>query len=200
MYVWTSLATPVEFQFTPLREGRLLSGAFILHRPLFQFTPLREGRLKCRVVVEVVKNFNSRPSARGDMLKAEFLRARIISIHAPPRGATRVAALEGGVGYFNSRPSARGDKPEVRTTAPFISISIHAPPRGATRYRHIQITLRLTFQFTPLREGRLGDEYTRAVRCNFNSRPSARGDITPTFRKFPFELFQFTPLREGRRT
>ena len=179
------------------------------------------------------------------MLKAEFLRARIISIHAPPRGATRVAALEGGVGYFNSRPSARGDKPEVRTTAPFISISIHAPPRGATRYRHIQITLRLTFQFTPLREGRLagrnyhraaeqisihapprgatpeyvtrdelntlfqftplregrlGDEYTRAVRCNFNSRPSARGDITPTFRKFPFELFQFTPLREGRRT
>ena len=55
-----------------------------------------------------------------------------ISIHAPPRGATR---------QLNAPIHAATD------------ISIHAPPRGATRdagtkREHEQ------FQFTPLREGR----------------------------------------------
>ena len=44
------------------------------------------------------------------MLKAEFLRTRIISIHAPPRGATG----------------------EAKTVIEAQAISIHAPPRGAT--------------------------------------------------------------------
>ena len=56
-----------KFQFTPLREGRLN----IVHTPFtrisFQFTPLREGRHFLRV---------------GHNLPV------IISIHAPPRGAT----------------------------------------------------------------------------------------------------------------
>ena len=55
-----------------------------------------------------------------------------ISIHAPPRGATRAAGGSGShSGNFNSRPSARGDlndKDEKRQT--------------------------MEFQFTPLREGR----------------------------------------------
>ena len=34
------------------------------------------------------QNFNSRPSARGDKKLAENLEKSIISIHAPPRGAT----------------------------------------------------------------------------------------------------------------
>ena len=45
------------------------------------------------------------------MLKAEFLRARIISIHAPPRGATPFVEI-------------------AKQCAEYISI--HAPPRGAT--------------------------------------------------------------------
>ena len=78
------------------------------------------------------------------------------------------------------------------------SISIHAPPRGATGWFR-----------APCR------------RCNFNSRPSARGDnqgIQPVRRgyisihapprgattnwggKAMNKLFQFTPLREGRRS
>ena len=59
------------------------------------------------------------------------LLAGIISIHAPPRGATQFG--EGTVclsSNFNSRPSARGDDA--------------SPPQASA----------VVFQFTPLREGR----------------------------------------------
>ena len=97
-----------------------------------------------------------------------------ISIHAPPRGATSCSAGNSAWSYFNSRPSARGDPPP-------------RPPSGAC--------------------------------CYFNSRPSARGDLTSKGMQeklaisihapprgatcFPIcwnccRTFQFTPLREGR--
>ena len=34
-------------------------------------------------------NFNSRPSARGDLVDVLLYHADVISIHAPPRGATK---------------------------------------------------------------------------------------------------------------
>ena len=76
-----------------------------------------------------------------------------ISIHAPPRGAT-VALCQGGLRR---------------------AISIHAPPRGATYLNKHGIDGEL-FQFTPLREGRLEPGEEEAVPAQF----------------------QFTPLREGR--
>ena len=86
-YISTGRAS-TEFQFTPLREGRLLHGA----------NPHAAG------------HFNSRPSARGDPIcytVADFCR---ISIHAPPRGATLAgSACDVSRNHFNSRPSARGD-------------------------------------------------------------------------------------------
>ena len=122
-------------------------------------------------------DFNSRPSARGDLFRLQRdYHGALISIHAPPRGATppaqpqiRTACVfqftplrEGrqvykshgfGRTYFNSRPSARGDSPG-RGYQLLINISIHAPPRGATA----------------------GCITVVAVSSNFNSRPSARGD------------------------
>ena len=56
------------FQFTPLREGRPQSATRWHRRILFQFTPLREGR-----------------RAQMDGHAGN----QVISIHAPPRGATR---------------------------------------------------------------------------------------------------------------
>ena len=56
-------------------------------------------------------------------------------------------------------------------------ISIHAPPRGAT-----------------------GQEKHLTGRAHFNSRPSARGDVSIFMRTFCDDEFQFTPLREGRRS
>ena len=75
--------------------------------------------------------FNSRPSARGDKNAAQTGKALMISIHAPPRGATF--------------PFTNFHEQNL--------ISIHAPPRGATALSQ-KIMWMNRFQFTPLREGR----------------------------------------------
>ena len=128
-----------------------------IYQHLFQFTPLREGRRNWNSYERLCTNFNSRPSARGDnrLGKRGFFRA-----------------------YFNSRPSARGDiqsfgrctsghlfqftplregrRPFVLCPSVDLLISIHAPPRGATRPAgHRQVNV-----------------------AYFNSRPSARGDMS----------------------
>ena len=119
------------FQFTPLREGRLLCFYPSFYFVKFQFTPLREGRRFIVPTPSILTNFNSRPSARGDL---------ILSVTANIKY------------YFNSRPSARGDMPGIfQVERSFISI--HAPPRGATCNRLIDPAV-IQFQFTPLREGR----------------------------------------------
>ena len=104
------LAVKYEFQFTPLREGRR-SNADCLRRCLY---------------------FNSRPSARGDADAQSVQESADISIHAPPRGATRHTQAQSSEEKFqftplregrrvplyvvkrphnfNSRPSARGDR------------------------------------------------------------------------------------------
>ena len=165
-----------QFQFTPLREGRhYISGkrrhcrsdfnsrpsargdahsaAVRCFSAAFQFTPLREGRLFRRLSNVKKHYFNSRPSARGDARLVGCAQAPPISIHAPPRGATRALLVarklhlfqftplrEGRpkreeknshTPYFNSRPSARGDE-QVLPRRFCRVISIHAPPRGAT--------------------------------------------------------------------
>ena len=58
----------IIFQFTPLREGRRGRICQITARVLtFQFTPLREGRPREIIAKrKAERNFNSRPSARGD--------------------------------------------------------------------------------------------------------------------------------------
>ena len=122
---------------------------------LFQFTPLREGRLRVMPGGYTPGNFNSRPSARGDSRFVVLDCYLCISIHAPPRGATHSVARRLGVRVISIHAPPRG----ATTHAPCASfchiISIHAPPRGATLFlRH-------------LRRGR-----------NFNSRPSARGDVS----------------------
>ena len=98
-------------------------------------------------------NFNSRPSARGDQRTHTLGLVNLISIHAPPRGATLFSIRRASGLHFNSRPSARGDSPpKPRRFAR--TISIHAPPRGATAAASTMAGL---------------SSY-------FNSRPSARGD------------------------
>ncbi len=98
--------------------------------------------------------------------------------------------------HFNSRPSARGDVGKVLTGVQSV-ISIHAPPRGATEKQE-GLKAFTIFQFTPLREGRLTESTISCATENFNSRPSARGDLNPPPPRAAVPLFQFTPLREGR--
>ncbi len=81
--------TDALFQFTPLREGRPPQKRISTLPLIFQFTPLREGRLGgSRSITDRCHYFNSRPSARGDMMQQP----------AQPSSND-----------FNSRPSARGD-------------------------------------------------------------------------------------------
>ena len=113
------------------------------------------------------------------MLKAEFLRARIISIHAPPRGATeRFSTFAPLSAYFNSRPSARGDA-RARQQYAIPSVFQFTPLReGRRACRSRRRSRPSAFQFTPLREGRPAGGSGGGWRlCYFNSRPSARGDI-----------------------
>ena len=127
------------FQFTPLREGRPFPASSFRRADSFQFTPLREGRLSCKFSNVLARNFNSRPSARGDTAVLYILKRFFdISIHAPPRGATRRKCRAGTeYSHFKSRPSARGDArcPQLYCE---IFISIHAPPRGATMIHYQQ--------------------------------------------------------------
>ena len=121
-------------------------------------------------------HFNSRSSARGNVLQPPCALVVDISIPAPPRGATE-AASQAQVNaklisipapprratgsapscpsrclYFNSRPSARGD---------MLTVSVDG---------------RKQFQFPPLREGRRAWRVLGILESHFNSRPSARGD------------------------
>ena len=83
----------VTFQFTPLREGRRDKDSEDGRKRLFQFTPLREGRHNSIKWKKKVNHFNSRPSARGDGERLGKRIFELISIHAPPRGATTLARL-----------------------------------------------------------------------------------------------------------
>ena len=166
---------------------------------LFQFTPLREGRQPKRGIRWQTMNFNSRPSARGDINRLQASQSSMYFNSRPSaRGDAPFFAVSVADNHFNSRPSARGDSSGVRPARRRPPISIHAPPRGATcgrppspqSGRPISIhapprgaTLRragwarqAAFQFTPLREGRRAGSSTPLLPRYFNSRPSARGD------------------------
>ena len=189
-----------RFQFTPLREGRRTGRAdsppapHFNSRPSargdhrfdgngraaerFQFTPLREGRRRIRAESLSGGHFNSRPSARGDAFSSAARKGMIlISIHAPPRGATILIINFVGGELFQFTPLREGRLVSVRKDFPAVPISIHAPPRGATMRRIRAVCLPF----------------------NFNSRPSARGDWLAAWTKSARTRFQFTPLREGRR-
>ena len=150
---------PKIFQFTPLREGRPSRALLSSSPTLFQFTPLREGRLFLQITHPSVLLFQFTPLREGRRLcRREKSAFYSISIHAPPRGATRTGRpLYALSHHFNSLPSARGDlasalsqtsyqnfnsRPSARGDGWIIQasnaedISIHAPPRGATVPRH----------------------------------------------------------------
>ena len=71
----------------------------------------RGDGVRVQRITKIKVNFNSRPSARGDNVDVRDIYITIISIHAPPRGATEQ--------HLHVRREC--------------AISIHAPPRGATR-------------------------------------------------------------------
>ena len=144
------------FQFTPLREGRLIVLVDEAERNLFQFTPLREGRPMASVVINTRFNISIHAPAGGatwDSLGAGI--AEGLFQFTPLREGRRAAcAPADALHHFNSRPCGRGDLPPVHHGQREKRISIHAPAGGAT-----------------------GDhDKTRLGQDHFNSRPCGRGD------------------------
>ena len=94
----------------PPRGATHCVSPFLTQPAYFNSRPSARGDARGRVYLPNGGNFNSRPSARGDLLNLPINPRQRISIHAPPRGATKPL----------SYPFPRK------------RISIHAPPRGAT--------------------------------------------------------------------
>ena len=148
---------------------------------LFQFTPLREGRRIMRLVKQGKNVISIHAPPRGATREAALMLANcFISIHAPPRGATRLLVHQVQPPHFNSRPSARGDQRLAKVAFGAV-ISIHAPPRGATaspagdERRRIQV---ISIHAPPRGATPLCLSENTTM-DNFNSRPSARGDVMP---------------------
>ena len=142
----------------------------------FQFTPLREGRRTWSPEENKGRNFNSRPSARGD---------------------ARSCANACQFLYFNSRPSARGDEEVLRKA---IACLFQFTPLREGRLLPIPVAaIQNQFQFTPLREGRPEPPAEAPAASRFQFTPLREGRRNGRTSPATFSGFQFTPLREGRR-
>ena len=134
--------TEEVFQFTPLREGRLELQVFKCACPKFQFTPLREGRRNCRRLVHFV----------------------LISIHAPPRGATaaRKAAAAKAVEFqFTPLREGRLLRADLLRNRDLFQFT---PLREGRQPHPCLLRTSRRFQFTPLREGRRCSERFQPIR------------------------------------
>ena len=142
----------------------------------FQFTPLREGRPASISRTTHFATFQFTPLREGRPERRDAaVHVRGFQFTPLREGRLEPGEEEAVPAQFQFTPLREG-RPQSHTDTPSnSSISIHAPPRGAT---------------SPA----AGKMWLSAY---FNSRPSARGDLSLA------ELvvsagFQFTPLREGR--
>ena len=150
------ILTTILFQFTPLREGRLTDSCFCFWLDDISIhAPPRGATLLKIATLPHAYNFNSRPSARGDVVERGIVSHQIISIHAPPRGATLVR---------------KAQAPEYER------ISIHAPPRGATAPPRKRVATKRISIHAPPRGATGSWAVKEGLQSYFNSRPSARGD------------------------
>ena len=145
----------------------------------FQFTPLREGRLALTLASCQGLHFNSRPSARGDASDVALLSGRNnISIHAPPRGATGFLTPVLTTLHISIHAPPRGATLQGKRCRKATKISIHAPPRGATGSRQLDSPA-IIFQFTPLREGRRARLCQSPASYQFQFTPLREGRHVP---------------------
>ena len=105
----------VKFQSTPLHEGRLSSIAGSAASWMFQSTPLHEGRPRSIGLSRMSTTFQSTPlhEGRPDRLRVR-VDQRIVSIHAPARGATAKKQSFEVVAYFKRNPRTVGKNRRFR--------------------------------------------------------------------------------------
>ena len=165
------------FQFTPLREGRLIRMAnaciqpISIHAPargatarkvsptmlaVFQFTPLREGRPKAGTGRGAYIGFQFTPLREGRPARVNVRCVYYMKFQFTPlREGRHVRYPEARhiLNEFQFTPLREGRRGDGRGLHLY-RISIHAPARGATDDYDKRDTSPIPFQFTPLREGR----------------------------------------------
>ena len=120
------------FQSTLPREERLSFPCNISFHLIFQSTLPREERQTMRKLTIAELNFNPRSHERSDPMVKKFLLMKMISIHAPTRGATCNSIRPLCIYEFQSTLPREERHGTSRINAYQILISIHAPTRGAT--------------------------------------------------------------------
>ena len=98
---------------------------------------------------------------------------------------------------FQFTPLREGRLPYYNAQQTAMPISIPAPPRGATPRHHSGAHARPISIPAPPRGATQDVGFRRCHHSYFNSRPSARGDMTHSA-DLDTVPFQFPPLREGR--
>ena len=129
---------------------------------LFQFTPLREGRQNCESgdCKNHVISIHAPPRGATLLHHVALIRLRLISIHAPPRGATAAALVfPSSPIYFNSRPSARGDAAVISSALPLCNFNSRPSARGDSKRYAISANL----LFNPYKSAWLNNNATQFV-------------------------------------
>ena len=165
--------------------------------------------------------FQSTPPRRGRPPETvEATIARLVSIHAPAKGATGATELDDWTGRFQSTPPRRG-RPDPSATLGGLTVFQSTPPRrGRLGHEHPARGTRM-FQSTPPRRGRqlrhrvrpehaavsihapakgatTSRHYRGVVPAGFNPRPREGGDCGRATVDSPPPEFQSTPPRRGR--
>jgi len=218
---WIQIRTADSMSFNPrphaggdsltLKKGR--KGA------CFNPRPHAGGDGPCFGAQAKKQRFNPRPHAGGDNYENKISHPKIVSIHAPTRGATGIKVQEakcegfqstpprGGrrgrcrrrrsSARFNPRPHAGGDK-QRNPYSHARDVSIHAPTRGATNMPMGSPRVRNVSIHAPTRgatHGKDGHFTTENVSIHAPTRGATSPFIIGAFSK----TFQSTPPRGGRR-
>ena len=124
-----------EFQSTPPHGGRQLSLLWTSHRCKFQSTPPHGGRPGRAQTRSKKMWFQSTPPHGGRlMVRRESPSSKIVSIHAPARGATRISATwKRFQTCFNPRPRTGGDMRVINGLA-LNMLFQSTPPHGGRRW------------------------------------------------------------------
>ncbi len=168
-----------EFQSTFPREERPYYTIVRIQVLQFQSTLPREERpFPTDFVTAFMPYFNPRSHERSDYDIRRDRHGGYISIHAPTRGATKVACYLATLIKFQST-LPREERPVRRYSLPLISVNFN--PRSHERSDNIQ---NLTFALTKRFQSTLPREERRCMRvriaaplCNFNPRSHERSDM-----------------------
>ena len=124
------------------------------------------------------QRFRSTPPRRGRRFaRSSAFHCRLVSIHAPAKGATRTAAdMASGIAGFDPRPREGGDDPGCPVFRRVDGgVSIHAPAKGATAMRGLSSRCIDRFRSTPPRRGRPSDATRSCTRAVVSIHAPAKG-------------------------